>query len=215
MKVALFWPCGPIGKAVLQKLIEGGDYVYAYTDDADACKPDCTASEVVCGRMDDPAAMERAVRPADVVICCIDAQIGRRKDRSTPHCDGLASVFAAMRSCGKSRILLAAAACGEEPSEHSRMLRFFGKLFRSFAPHMYRDAGALLDAVRGSGLDYTVIRYLNPFLKHSRGGYILAEEGQKIKAGVSAENLAQCLVDVARMNGYRGRMPIVYNRRQD
>ena len=215
MKVALFWPCGPIGRAVLQKLIEGGDYVYAYTDDAENCKADCTACEVICGSMRDPVAMRRAVQAADVVIACIDAQFGRRKDASTPYFDGLSSVFAAMDACGKRRILLAAAASGEGPAEHSRMLRLFGKVMRSFAPHMYRDADALLAAVRASGLDYTVIRYLNPFLKHSHGGYVLAEEGQKIKAGVSTENLAQCLVDVARAGGYSGRMPSVYNRRQD
>ena len=179
MKIALFWPCGQIGRAVLQKLIAGGDYVYLYTDDADGCKADCTACEVVCGRMDDPEAMQRAVRAADAVVCCVDAVLGRRKDRTTPHSDGLSAVFAAMRACGKSRIFIAAPACGEGPSERSGMLRVFGRLFHSFAPHMYRDADALLEAVRGSGLRYTVIRYLNPFLKHSRGGYVLAEEGER------------------------------------
>ena len=215
MKIALFWPCGQIGRAVLQKLIAGGDYVYLYTDDADGCKADCTACEVVCGRMDDPEVMQRAVRAADAVVCCVDAVLGRRKDRTTPHSDGLSAVFAAMRACGKSRIFITAPACGEGPSERSGMLRVFGRLFHSFAPHMYRDADALLEAVRGSGLRYTVIRYLNPFLKHSRGGYVLAEEGEKIKAGVSTENLASCLADVIHSDGYAGRMPIVYNRRQD
>ena len=120
-----------------------------------------------------------------------------------------------MKKYGKSRIYLVAPVCNAE-KEKGRILRFFTKFFRSFAPHVYRDACKAIEEVKNSGADFTVIRYMNPFLKKSKGGYLLsAAPGDKTCAGVSIENLAECLADCVQKDAYVRQMPVVYNRRQD
>ena len=215
MKVALFWPCGETGRAALQKFTQRGCFVYAYTDTPEEIKVDSSEYEVQHGRMDDPVMMERAVLLADVVVCCIGSRhLGSRKDESTPFYDGLQNVIAVMQKFGKKRIFLTCAACGGESD--NRMVRFFTGFLRRFAPHLYRDASKVTQLVRESGLEYTVIRYMNPFLKKSKGGYLLsAAPGDKTCAGVSIENLAECLADCVQKDAYVRQMPVVYNRRQD
>lgn len=213
MKIALFWPCEEAGREVLQQFVDRGNFVYAYTDTPDEIKIDSTEYEVQHGRMSDPVMMERAIQKADAVVCCIGVRPGNRKDQSTPYYDGVKKVIEVMRKFGKTRLYLTCAVCEEGGNS---MVRFFSKFFRRFAPHLYRDACKVTKLVQESGLEYTVIRYMNPFLKKSKGGYLVSvAAGDKTKAGVSIENLAKCLVDSVMANAYAGQMPIVYNKHQD
>ena len=215
MKVALFWSEGEVGRAVLRKLTDGGDFVCVYTDAPAKARIDSINYEIQRGGVHDAEAMERTVQDADVVVCLIEPiSRGSKKDISTPYADGIENVLSVMKKYGKSRIYLVAPVCNAE-KEKGRILRFFTKFLRSFALHVYRDACKAIEEVKNSGADFTVIRYMNPYLKNKKAGYLISEDGSKAKAGVSGENLARCVCDVVRGNLYGGCMPVVYNKKQD
>lgn len=215
MKVALFWPDAEAGEYLLKKFTGRGDFVYVYSDAPETLKFDSMLYEIQRGARTDAAAMERVVALADVVICLCPPQVlrGKRKDVSTPFADGIACVLSVMKKCGKTRLFVTAPVA-ESEQKQGRTARAFGKLLRKFFPHTYRDVCKCYEAIRSSGTDYTVLRYMNPYLKHAKDGYVLAEGDAKAKTGVSMENLAQCLFDIVVADSYKGQMPIVYNKHQ-
>ncbi len=214
MKVALFWPCGEVGKAVLEKFTKCGDFVYAYTDRPDEIKIDSTNYEIERGKMGEPERMERAVLNADVVVCCFDPRSeGARRDPATPYFDGLSNIISVMNKQKKDRVFLTCPVCKFE-SERG-MLRAFCRFFRSFAPQAYRDSCKATALIQESSLNYTIVRFMNPYLKNKSCGYMVSQSGEKVKAGVSADNLAQCIVDAVHGDLYCKQAPVVYNCRQD
>lgn len=215
MKIALFWSEGEIGRALLRKLTDCGDFVCVYTSAPAKARIDSTNYEIQRGGVHDAETMERTICDADAVVCLIEPlSRGSRKDISTPYADGTKNVLTVMEKYGKSRIYLVAPVCNAE-KDKGRILRFFTKFFRSFAPHIYRDACKAIEEVKSSGADFTIIRYMNPFLKDKKAGYLVSEDGTEAKAGVSGENLAQCVCDIVHGNLYSGQMPVVYNKKQD
>ena len=68
MKVALFWSEGEVGRAVLRKLTDGGDFVCVYTDAPAKARIDSINYEIQRGGVHDAEAMERTVQDADVVV---------------------------------------------------------------------------------------------------------------------------------------------------
>lgn len=214
MKIALLWPAGDAGRALLKMFTDRGDFVYVYTDRPNDIKLDSVNYEVQRGPKTDDSAMERTISNADIVVCIPEPVRGSRKDETTPCADGVESAVSVMKKYGKTRLVAGLPVC-ETEKQGGKMLRFFGKLLRSFAPHVFRDTCKAMQVIRDSGLEYTVIRYMNPYLKNTKDGYILSEDGKKVKAGVSAENLARCLYDVAVSGEYKGAMPVVYNKKQD
>lgn len=207
MNVALFWASSEAGDLLVKKFTEHGDRVLPYGGELFQAK---TAES-------EEAAQElrNLVAEADAVVCmCPPQQLrGKRKDERTPCADGLAQVIAAMHACGKKRLFLTVPVA-EQAQEQGRAARGFGKILRRFFPHAYREACKCCEEVRGSGLDYTVVRYMNPYLKHSKAGYVLADGAEKAKTGVSTENLVQCLFDLVVGDRCKGQMPIVYNKHQ-
>ncbi len=216
MNISLFWPAGEAGESLLKKFTEHGDFVYVYSDEPDALKVDSADYEIQRGGREDRAAMERAVSLSDVVVCMCSPQSlrGRRRDTTTPFADGIESVLAVMKACGKTRLFVTVPVSSEPKQEQVRAARAFGRVIRRFFPHAYRDACKCYEAIRASGAEYTVLRYMNPYLKHSKDGYVLSDGGDKVKTGVSMENLAQCLFDLVVSDSHKGQMPIVYNRHQ-
>lgn len=215
MKIALFWPGREAGELLLKKFTDHGDFVYVYCDDPAALKFDSMNYEIQRGSRTDQAAMERAVSLSDVVVCMCDPQLmrGKRKDESTPFADGVACVLAVMKKFGKTRLFVTAPVA-ECEQKQGRTARAFAKVLRKFFPHTHRDVCKFYGELSASGIDYTVVRYMNPYLKHSKDGYVLADGADKSKTGVSMENLAQCLFDLVVADSHKGQMPIVYNRHQ-
>ena len=52
-------------------------------------------------------------------------------------------------------------------------------------------------------------------LRETGTAVLSAAPGDKTRAGVSIENLAECLADCVQKDAYVRQMPVVYNRRQD
>lgn len=216
MNIALFGAQGELGALLLKKFLQNGDFVYVYTDTPDALKIDSTANyEIQRGSVSDESAMERTIAKGDAVVVCPDFfAYGKRKDRSTPVADGLEHILNVMKKTGKSRIFLTCAACGGQVGQNA-MLRFFNKIVKAFMPHCYREADKVREVISSSGLDYTIFGFINPYLKKSDGGYSVCLDKEKVKAGVSAENLAQCIFDSVQKNAYSMEAPIVYNKKQE
>ena len=215
MKIALLWASGAAGESLLKKFTDHGDFVYVYTDEPAACGCDSDRYEIQRGAMGDRSAMERVIRLSDVVVCMCPPQLfrGKPKDASTPIADCLQVVLSLMQESGKTRLFVTLPVI-DPSAEQGRLVRAFGKFLRKFLPHTYRDVRKCCDAVRDSGLDYTVLRYMNPYLKHAKDGYVVVDGAEKAKAGVSPENLSCCLFDIVVADSFKGRMPVVYNRHQ-
>lgn len=215
MKIAMFWAQGESGSSLLAKFVDAGSFVYLYGDAAADVRCDSGNYELQPGAPADEGAIEHVIAKADLVVCSVPAGIyqGKKKDVSTPYADSLTCILHGMKACGKSRIFLALPVI-EEDGDEKHFIRSFCNFFRKVRPHGYRDSRKCYDELLESGTEYTVIRYFNPYLKKAKGGYTFAEVSGKIRAGISAENLAQCLFDTVTSDGYKMKMPIAYNSQQ-
>jgi hypothetical protein len=87
-------------------------------------------------------------------------------------------------------------------------------LARRLLPSAYRDIVAMGEAVTTSGLDWTIVRIINPNVKHCGRGYSTWLGEGRVRFGVSRTNVAACLVDSGTKGLFVGKMPIVFNAKE-
>lgn len=66
--------------------------------------------------------------------------------------------------------------------------------------------------IKQSCLDWTVVRIINPNVKHKGQSYDYSFGDKPAKLGVSRENVAKFMYSVARDKQLIRKMPIIYNK---
>ncbi|WAH35962.1 NAD(P)H-binding protein [Alicyclobacillus dauci] len=86
-----------------------------------------------------------------------------------------------------------------------------GIMAKLLFPTGYQEMKSIEQIMKDTTLDWTVVRIVNPNVKHSGQGYSISLGDTKAKMGVSRENVARCMYDIARNNEFIRQMPIVFN----
>ena len=180
MKITVFGASGGTGAEVVRQACEAGHEVTA----------------VVRGRMDyahelltvvvadvmDPAAIGAAVAGREAVVTAIGSRGGLKP--TTVQADSSASIIAAMGEHGVRRLVAVSTSGlsegGDDPLTRLVMKPLMGKVFR----HPWGDMRVMEAAVRGSGLDWTVIRP-SRLTKGPRTGRYRTAVGRNVRGGLS------------------------------
>jgi putative NADH-flavin reductase len=211
MKITVFGATGAIGRLITDRALAESHQVTAYVRRSGAFPPDRQGLTVVVGPLTDQALIEQAVDKADAVISTLGPALDlSRRDKGTPIADGYRTIVRAMESRGARRLVLLATP--SIPADHDPKRFWAIRLVAKTAmPNAFRDIVAVGEIVRGSSLDWTIARIINPNVEHRRDDHgVWLGEGP-FRMGVSRANVAAFMVKVAEEGLYLKKLPLVFN----
>jgi uncharacterized protein YbjT (DUF2867 family) len=155
MRITVFGATGGTGRHVVAEALDAGHQVSAVVrDPARLPVPPREGLTVVTARLDDRAAVLRAVTGADAVV---DALGVRTTGPTTFRADTARVVTAAMRDAGVRR-LVTVSASGAHTAGDSLPVRLLVKpVLGRVLRHQFADMRAMEEVVRASGLDWTIV----------------------------------------------------------
>lgn len=214
MNLTIFGATGNIGSLLVQRALDQGDTVYAYVRNAKKLALKHENLIIIEGQLNDEEAMTKAIQEADVVLSTLGPNMkGKARDESTPIADGHKTIINIMEKLGKKRLITLATPTLKASTDEKSI---FFSIMRVMAPlamaHAARDILKIGEVVTSSNLDWTIVRIINPNLKHSGKGYQLAGLNENYKLSVSRANIAKAFYDLAQSGDYIQQMPIVFNR---
>jgi uncharacterized protein YbjT (DUF2867 family) len=193
MKLTIFAATGGIGRQLLEQAIAAGHDVTVVVRSPGKLTRDVrTVSADLAGP--DPAVLESAVHGADAVLSGLGPR--SRSDAGIVS-QGTRAITAAMKGTGVRRLVVVSAAPvgtvaspgrpnppKHDPGDGFFMRHLFSQVAKTVFGTGYADLARMEDILRGSGLDWTVIRPPKLTDKPLTGSYRTAL-GQNIRGGWS------------------------------
>lgn len=213
MNITLFGASGAIGKIVIEHALRDKDnMVTAYVRNPDRLKISNPNLKVIVGELDNQALVHQAVGDSDVVISTLGPAMSR-KVKGTPVADGHGTIMAAMKKLHKKRFITLATPTLQSDEDKKQFSTVFpGIMAKLFLPNGYLEMKKMERLLKESKLDWTVVRIINPNVKHKNQEYTISLGDEPAKMGVSRENIGKFMCRVAKENLYVRKMPIIFNR---
>ncbi|MFI0484561.1 NAD(P)-dependent oxidoreductase [Actinomadura sp. 9N215] len=199
MKLTIFGATGGTGVRLVRRALAAGHEVTAVVRDPAGLPAELRGgADVVEADVMDPAAIETAVKGRDAVV----SALGSREIRNptTVCADATRSIVTAMTAAGTDRLVLVSASAIRAGRGDDPLTRFVVKplVLQRILRHTLADMRAAEDAVRGSGLDWTIVRPPRLTDRPGNGRYRRAVDRNVLGgATISRSDLAAALLDVA------------------
>lgn len=166
MRLAVFGATGPTGRRLVERAIAEGHEVRAFAREAAKLAASHERLTVVEGDAHDPESVGEAISGVEAVVSVLGGEPSnplkarRPADPDGPASAGARNIVRAMRERGVGRLVYQSA-WGVGESKENRDL--FGAVFMdALVPLLlkddYADKEAAEEAVRGSGLDWVIVR---------------------------------------------------------
>lgn len=213
MNVTVLGATGAIGRLTVTEIQDRGHTVTAYVRNPSKV-PDAWGDSVrvVVGEMSDAAAIDTAVKGADVVVSALGPSMDR-KATGTPLVAGTRNILEAMGRHGVPRYIGHATPAildpHEKPTPVTRLIRFMP---RTFMPRAYEEIVGMTDPVKASDLDWTIVRFIRPTDGPRRGTVRAGFFGtDKLGFAVSRADIAAFTAAQVDDDAYVGRAPAISN----
>ncbi|NEA53701.1 NAD(P)H-binding protein [Streptomyces sp. SID13666] len=206
MKLTIFAATGGIGRQILDQAVGAGHDVTAVVrNPAKVSGPIRIVTADLASA--DPETLQSAISGADAVLSGLGA---RSKSEAGVAWQGTRAMVQAMRATDVRRIVVVSAAPigtvaspgvpnapKHDPGDGFLMRHVFGPLVKAALRDHYADLARMEDILRGSTLDWTVVRPPKLTDKALTGTYRTAYE-QNVRGGwsVSRADVAHCMLDV-------------------
>jgi putative NADH-flavin reductase len=195
MRLTIFGASGQTGRQLLTQALHAGHTVTAVVRNPTRLPVPHQRLQVVVADVLDPAAIQPAVAGADAVISALGPHPPR--NRSSIMSAATASILAAMQATGTSRLVVVSAA-PVATDDHGTTLPYrllFGPLLRTLLRGLYADMTVMEEAIRRSGVDWTILR--PPWLSHGpRTGSYRQANDSNLRGGsrISRADLADAIL---------------------
>ncbi|WP_026565396.1 NAD(P)H-binding protein [Bacillus sp. UNC41MFS5] len=202
MNITLFGANGLIGQLVLKEALENSISITH------------KKLKVIVGDLSHKEKVEEAIREADVVISTLGPALDKsRKVKSLPIAAGHKNILSIMEKLDKKRIITLGTPTVKAKEDQNQFATVVpGILAKWLFPTGYQEMKTIEQLINHSNLDWTLVRIINPNVKHSSQEYTISLGDTKAKMGVTRENVAQCIYDIAKNNIFIKQMPIVFNK---
>jgi putative NADH-flavin reductase len=155
MHITVFGATGGTGRHVVEQALDDGHQVVAVVRDAARLPvPPRAGLTVVTARLDDRAAVLRAVTDTDAVV---DALGFRGTGPTTFRRDTARVVTAAMRDAGVRRLVVVSANSAHTTGDSLPIRLIVKPVLGWVLRHEFADMRAMEDVVRASDLDWTIV----------------------------------------------------------
>ncbi|KQO04648.1 NAD(P)-dependent oxidoreductase [Paenibacillus sp. Leaf72] len=213
MKITVFGASGAIGKLVVQEALKHGDQIVAYVRRADALPDKDPNIQVIVGSLDDRGKMEEAIANSDAVISALGPALDKsRKVKDLPIARAHETIIQIMQALNKKRFITLATPTVKAKEDRSQTATVLpGIMAKLLFPTGYQEMKRIEQLIQQSSLEWTVVRIINPNIKHDGKSYGISLGDTKAGMNVTRENVAKCLYDSVRNTAYIHKMPIVFN----
>jgi putative NADH-flavin reductase len=156
MKLTIFGATGGTGRELVKQGLADGHEVTVYVRNPDKVTQSPDRLTIVQGEMDEPEKIAQAITGADAVISALGPT---SNSPERPLTNGMNQIVTAMKAAGVSRLIAATGAGVADPNDKPQLVgRLFGLALRLFARHVLADSQGMVNAIRNSGLDWTLAR---------------------------------------------------------
>jgi putative NADH-flavin reductase len=173
------------GKQLVQQALAAGHTVTALARDPARVEIQDERLAVMRGDVLDPATLIQAMAGCDAVVSSLGVTSAYRKP-TTLYSAGMRHLIEAMRTEGVTRLIAVTAAPLGDGEGDTLAGRLLGKMMWAFIKEVYADMTRMVEIIRGSGLDWTIVRpprltnkpltghYRTAVNRNVRGGYSIA-----------------------------------------
>lgn len=207
MKITVFGATGGTGRPLVEQALERGHEVSAVARDPASFDLRHERLEVLEGDVLDLASVEAAVGGRDAVVSAIGT--GLHLCPTTVYSEGTKNVVRAMedRDVGRLVVVSTAGLNGKDPAFPSWYRFLLKPLFLERVK--YGDMELMEEEVRGSSLDWTVVRAGGLTDGPPTGGYRVGPGGRlpEGRAEISRADLARFVLDQLDDRDYVGKTP--------
>ena len=215
MRITIFGATGQIGKLLVKQALDEGYHVVAYARDAsklaDLKNPRLT---IVKGELNNPKLIEEAVMGSDAVLSMLGPAM-TNKVADMPVAEGTQNIVNAMKKYSVTR-LIAIGTPSSIPDPKNDKFTLLIKFIRVFVKYTMANAfyefDRIGDIIQKSGLDWTIIRFLQPTDESKKGNVKHGFVGT-IKLGMKTTraDIADFALKQVTDNTYIGKMPAISN----
>ena len=209
MKITIFGATGRAGVHLVEQALAAGHEVTILARDPARVKTQHAHLVVLSGNVQDAAQVAQAVRGAEAVI----SVLGPTQNKPTYEVSaGMDNILAAMRQQGVRRLIVSAGAGVGDPNDAlglpNHLINF---LLKTFARYVYEDMRRVVEKVRASDTDWTIVRVPmltdDPHTGKIRVGYVGKGMGMRIGEADMADFMLRQLNDAT----YLHKAPAISN----
>jgi len=214
MNITVFGANGQIGQHLLNVALQNGDKVKAVVRREGALELKHPNLEVIVANYNDEVQVTAAITGQDVVVSTLGPNLnGGRKITSLPIRDAHEIILRAIEKVGVKRFITLATPAVKSEQDKKQIATIMPALMpKLFFPPGHAEMKGVEALVKGSKVDWTVVRIINPNVKTDGNGYTTSLGDSKAKFNVSRKNAATCMYDAIRKPEWIGKMPIVFNK---
>jgi hypothetical protein len=208
MRLTVFGGTGPTGMLLVQQALVAGHDVTAYARNPDKFTLTDPSLSIVAGELTDATAIKTVVHDADAVLSVLGPSSTRVP--GTPITNGMVTIISAMKAHGVRRLVASATLSVSDPGDVPPWtVRAMVTGVRLFAPRPCLDIVGTGDAVRDSGLAWTLARVGllrdGPHTANVRAGYL----GARGKLDISRANFADFILRQVTDRDWIGKAPAI------
>ncbi|HEC2159394.1 TPA: NAD(P)H-binding protein [Staphylococcus delphini] len=214
MKITVFGANGAIGSALIDIALKKGDTVNAFVRNASRFNQSHENLNVFVGDTQNPDELLEAIKGQDVVISAMGPSLKRvRHDTDLPIKTSHEKIVEIMKEVGVKRFITIGTTAIKAKEDKKQMVTVIPPMIAKLAfPRAYAEVTGLGEVVKHSGLDWTIVRFLNPNMKTDGKGYDVSFGDTKGKLNASRKNIAQAMYDAIKKEDWIGKMPIIFNK---
>ena len=202
MNLLVVGSTGPLGREFIAQAMDAGHVVRALARNPSALKP-APSLEVVRGDVFDQPSLDAAARGQDAAVVILGLPFSALRKPTNVFSQGTRNLIAAMRPVGVRRVIVVSS-FGVGDSRHDA--RLHERLFFSLALRgAYADKVLQEQAVRESGLDYTIVRPARLTMGKGDGRYTALIAPGSIPSPVARADVARFILDALRAREYVGK----------
>lgn len=164
---------------------------------------------VIEGDVTDASRVEEAVQKAEVVLSVLGPTSNKPEYLVS---QGMRNIIDAMNKQGIRRLVASAGAGVADPNDEPKLInKLIGLLVRTFSRYVYEDMVRTVDLIRGSDLDWTIVRV--PMLTDDppTGDVKAAYVGKGMGSRLSRADLAAFMLQQVEDKTYLRQAPAVSN----
>lgn len=209
MKLTIFGATGRTGQHLIEQALARGYHITAFARNSQKLAVYRDRIEIAEGDVQDADAVARAISGADAIVSVLgptqntpDYQV----TRGTHH------ILDAMKRHGVDRLVISAgAAVGDYRDEPKLFHKLMNLLIKLVSRHVYEDMKRVVETVRNSDVEWTVVRV--PMLTDDPGkgdvktGYV----GKGIGPRVTRADMASFMLDQVTSDTYLRQAPAISN----
>ena len=195
-KIAVFGGSGRTGMEIVRRALQEGIKVAVLVRDRRRLGDVEGLVEVVEGDVLDPLAVGRTVQEGtDAVLSALGTTKGDPRDFETR---ALKYIVAAMDASGVRRLVLLSSTAAEDPGDRPTAPQSMVLwLLRAFNRDVYEDSRSKASFVRGSGLDWTIVRASLLAGSPPKGSYRVGAMGKDTGLRIPRGDLAGFMLECA------------------